>query len=69
MKRHFWLSLVVLVIIAVIAVVIAAYVPVSQPAQAPAAGASNETPFLFPGNQNSAPVVYLEGTTPSGSPE
>ncbi len=70
MKKHLWISLVVLVVIAVI---IAAHAPASQPMQVPAAsstepeaGASNETPLLFLGNQNIAPVVYLDGTTPSG---
>ncbi|MGA2161537.1 MAG: transporter substrate-binding domain-containing protein [Methanoregula sp.] len=73
MKRHFWISLVVLAVIAVIAVIIAAYAPAWQPTQAqatgpaePAAGVSNETPLLFLGNQNLAPIVYLDGTTPSG---
>jgi PAS domain S-box-containing protein len=73
MRKHLWTSLVVLAVIAVFTVIIVPGVPASQPVLAPdsnltgpAAGTSNKTPLLFLGNQNIAPVVYLDGTTPSG---
>ncbi len=62
----------------VIAAIVAAGMLAAQILQAPAAtapatlpeasgeSAINTTPLLFLGNQNLAPIVYLDGTTPSG---
>ncbi|MFA5269579.1 MAG: PAS domain S-box protein [Methanoregula sp.] len=70
MKKQLWMSLVLLVVIAVIAVIIAVYGPAVQPMQAPAPPAPaetfNDSPLLFLGNQNIAPVVFLDGATPTG---
>ena len=75
MKKQLWMFLVLLVVITAI---VAACAPAAQPTKAPAtqaptakpteppAEASNETKLLFLGNENIAPVVYLDGTTPSG---
>jgi PAS domain S-box-containing protein len=60
----------------VIAAIVAAGMLAAQVLQAPAAtappspineaSAVNTTPLLFLGNQNLAPIVYLDGTTPTG---
>ncbi len=70
MKKQRWTSLVFLVVIAVIVIACAT---AAQPTQAltanltgPLAEASNNTPLLFLGNKNIAPVVFLDGTTPTG---
>ena len=75
MKKQLWTSVVLLIIIAaiVVACASAAQPTDAQATQAPAvkptepvAGASSDTALLFLGNKNIAPVVYLEGTTPTG---
>lgn len=70
MKKQLWTSVVLLIVIAAIVVACAS---AAQPTQVPAvnpteltAGTSNTTTLLFLGNQNIAPVVYLDATTPSG---
>lgn len=49
----------------VIAAIVVACASAAQPT-GPPAEASNTTPLLFLGNQNIAPVVFLDGATPSG---
>ena len=68
MKGQLWTYLVLLFVIASIS---AAGVMATQPiltinSTQPTAEVSNNTTLLFLGNQNIAPVIYLEGSTPSG---
>ncbi|MDO9034228.1 MAG: transporter substrate-binding domain-containing protein, partial [Methanoregula sp.] len=75
MKKQLWMSLILLILIAAIFIACAT---AAQPNQAlaiqtlaakptePLAEASNATTLLFLGNKNIAPVVFLDGTTPTG---
>ena len=75
MKKQLWMSLFLLILIAIIFIACATaaqptqaqavQTPVAQPTEPPAE-ASNNTTLLFLGNQNIAPVVFLDGTTPTG---
>ena len=66
-KKHLWTSLMLLIGIGAI---IASFATTAQPSQAPTLQVpsviSNNTTLLFLGNMNIAPVVYLDGATPSG---
>lgn len=55
----------VLLVLFLIISISAACIPATQPAMTQSE-ATNETKLLFLGNQNIAPVIYLDGTTPSG---
>ncbi|MCL4368019.1 MAG: transporter substrate-binding domain-containing protein [Actinobacteria bacterium] len=75
LKKPLWTSLVLL---AVIAAIVAACATAAQPTQAPTTEAAvtrsteppveatSATTLVFLGNKNIAPVVYLDGTIPSG---
>lgn len=75
MKRKFWASLTLLIAIAAIIAIFAPAVQSTQTSVAPTPTikpteppikASKTARLLFLGNKNIAPVVYLNGTTPSG---
>ncbi|CAG0942698.1 partial Glutamine-binding periplasmic protein, partial [Anaerolineae bacterium] len=67
MKKRLEMSLVLLVVITAIVVACA---PIAQPTPIPATRATVEpsisTQLFFLGNKNIVPVVYLDGTSPSG---
>lgn len=52
--------------VVLMAVIAAIAVAASAKPAGPPAEASNAASLLFLGNQNITPVVYLDGTTPSG---
>jgi len=58
-------AFVMLGLLLVTGLLFAACAPSAKPTEPPT-GVSNAAPLLFLGNQNIAPVVYLDGTTPSG---
>lgn len=72
MKKHVEMSFFFLAIVAIIVTAsVTAALPGQDPASIVPAGAFNDTtgnttPLLFLGNQNIAPVIFLDGTTPTG---
>lgn len=66
MNRRLVISLVLLVLVA--AGLVSSAPAVQQPSAGPAgpAGAATAPPLLFVGDKHLVPLIYLEGTTPSG---
>lgn len=72
MKKHLWMSLVLLFLIVITSVTTAQsnhitdiQSPIITPTES-IATTSNDTTLLFLGNQNLAPVIFLDDTIPSG---